>query len=159
MRHYRNPLAAIVTALALGAALTGCSSLPMGTTTGLSNGTTLNTAMSKVDALSAASKPGRVINFVTVSGVVSELLPDDTVGNPHQLFRFKATVKGQLKTIQVAHNTALAPYVPLKVGDAVEIKGEYIEEKPYDILHWTHYNPRGGDGGYISHKGKKYDKI
>lgn len=159
MRHYRNPLAAIVTALALGAALTGCGTLPMGSQTSLSKGTTLNASMSKIEALSAASKPGRKINFVTITGTVSELLPDDTQGNPHQLFRFKATVKGKTQTIQVAHNTALAPYVPLKVGDAVEIKGEFIEETPYDILHWTHYNPRGGDGGYISHKGKKYDQL
>lgn len=160
MRHYRNPLAAIVTALALGAALTGCGTLPMGASTNVPAGlSTGSSSMALVDSLSAASKPGRKINFVTVTGVVTELLPDDTKGNPHQLFRFQATVKGQLKTIQVAHNTALAPYVPLKVGDKVEVKGEYISEKPYDILHWTHYAPRGGEGGYISHNGKKYEKL
>jgi hypothetical protein len=153
MRHYRNPLAAIVTALALGATLAGCGSMPMGFST------------NSVDQFSAdakngnQNKPPRIINFVTVTGTVSELLPDDTQGNPHQLFRFKGMVKGKMETIQVAHNTALAPYVPLKVGDTVEVKGEYIDEKPYDILHWTHYNPRGGDGGYISHKGKKYEKL
>ncbi len=152
MRHYRNPFAAIVTALALGAALTGCGTLPTSFT---SNSGDSFAAAGKTQN----NKPQREIKFVTISGTISELLPDDTQGNPHQLFRFKATIKGKVETIQVAHNTALAPYVPLKVGDAVEIKGEFIEETPYDILHWTHYNPRGGEGGYISHKGKKYDKL
>lgn len=160
MRLYRNPLAAIVTVLALGASLAGCGTLPMGATSPVTKGlSTQTSSMAVVDSLSATSKPGRKIDFVTVTGVVTELLPDDTKGTPHQLFRFKARVKGQTKIIQVAHNTALAPYVPLKVGDTVEVKGEYINEKPYDILHWTHYNPRGGEGGYILHKGKKYDQL
>lgn len=150
MRHYRNPLAAIVTALALGATLAGCGTLPMGVST---SGNDL------VSAESRKERPRRKINFVTLSGTVVQLLPDDTKGTPHQLFRFKTTVKGQEKIVQVAHNTALAPYVPLQIGDAVTIKGEYIPERPYDILHWTHYDPRGGEGGYISHQGKKYEKL
>lgn len=151
MRHYRNPLAALVTALALGATLSGCGLSPMGFA---ANGT---------DSFSAASqnqnRPPRQINFVTIQGTVSELLPDDLKGSKHQLFRVKATVNGKTSIVQCAHNIDLAPYVPLKVGDAVEIKGEFIKETPYDIIHWTHYNPRGGEGGYISHKGKKYDQL
>ncbi len=152
MRHYRNPLTAIVTALALGAALTGCGTSPFALSA--DSASTLS-----ADSKSSANKPQRQIDFVTIQGTISELLPDDTQGNPHQLFRLKATVKGKQVTVQCAHNTALAPYVPLKVGDAVEIKGEFIDESPYDIIHWTHYNPRGGEGGYISLNGKKYDKL
>lgn len=163
MRHYRNPLAAIVTALALGAALTGCGVTPAATKmssfaapTGLSaNANAILDAAGKPNN----NRPPRVINFVTIQGTVTELLPDDTKGTTHQLFRLKAMIKGKMETVQCAHNTDLAPYVPLKVGDAVEIKGEFIEETPYDIIHWTHWNPRGGDGGYISHKGKKYEKL
>jgi hypothetical protein len=163
MRHYRNPLAAIVTTLALGAALTGCGTTP--TALSSSSLTSFNGLSASANAiLDAAGKPNtnkppRKIDFVTIQGTVTQLLPDDTKGTTHQLFRLKAMVKGQMQTVQCAHNTDLAPYVPLKVGDEVEIKGEFIKETPYDIIHWTHYNPRGGDGGYISHKGKKYEKL
>lgn len=149
MRLYRNPLAALATALLLGASLTGC-----GAASFLATGTD--------GAIAAAGKKTQIQRekvFVTIRGTITLLLPDDTQGNPHQLFRLKAMIKGKETIVQCAHNTKLAPYVPLKVGDAVEIKGEFIDEKPYDIIHWTHYDPKGGEGGYISHQGKKYDKI
>jgi hypothetical protein len=97
----------------------------------------------------------RPITFVTMSGTVTKLLPDDTVGLPHQHFLYRGT---DGRVYKVAHNTELAPYVPVKVGDAVSFKGELVKASPNDVMHWTHYNPRGGDGGYIEHKGKKYDR-
>jgi hypothetical protein len=91
-----------------------------------------------------------------MSGVVTQLLPDDTQGLPHQHFLYRGT-DGRI--YKVAHNTELAPKAPVKVGDKVNFKGELVKSKPYDIMHWTHWNPNGGEGGYIELNGKRYDKI
>jgi hypothetical protein len=45
------------------------------------------------------------------------------------------------------------------VGDKVSFKGELIITKPYSVMHWTHWDPQGGEGGYIEHNGKRYEKI
>lgn len=98
----------------------------------------------------------RQIAFKVVSGKVTQLLPDDLEGLRHQHFLVAISPK---KIVKVAHNIDLAPYVPVKVGDVVEMKGEYITTTPYDVFHWTHYHPRGGEGGYIRFNGKLYDKL
>jgi hypothetical protein len=95
-------------------------------------------------------------SFTLMSGTVTKLLPDDTVGLPHQHFMYKGD---DGRVYKVAHNTDLAPKVPLKVGDKVNFKGEVVAANPNYIMHWTHWNPQGGDGGYIEWNGKKYDKI
>jgi hypothetical protein len=46
--------------------------------------------------------------------------------------------------------------VPLHLHDKVTIKGVYLEQQR--VLHWTHANNNGGEGGYILHNGKVYDK-
>lgn len=127
----------ILSALLLALALVGCQAVP--------------TATPVVDAKLQASR----LAFTTLSGKVIQLLPDDLKGSRHQHFLFESAGR----TYKVAHNIDLAPYVPLKAGDAVTIKGELIKEKPYAILHWTHWDPRGGDGGFILFQGKKYEKI
>jgi hypothetical protein len=88
-----------------------------------------------------------------VTGTVVELLPPDTDDRPHQLFIIQ--VNG--KRIRVAHNTALAPSVPLKVGSTVEIFGQYLEVQPMPVLHWTHHDPaHQRPDGYILFNGRKY---
>jgi hypothetical protein len=101
------------------------------------------------------SHSDRPITFVTMSGVVTKLLPDDTQGLPHQHFMYRGT---DGRVYKVAHNTELAPKAPVKVGDKVNFKGELVKANPNDVMHWTHYNPRGGEGGYIELNGKKYDR-
>lgn len=107
----------------------------------------------KIDA--ALMQPEADKDWVVVEGVVSKLLPDDNSGSRHQHFLFTAGNK----TIKVAHNIDLAEYVPVKVGDEIEVKCEYIRSKPNDVAHWTHYDPRGGEGGYIKLNGKVYDRL
>ncbi|MBC7544269.1 MAG: DUF3465 domain-containing protein [Candidatus Sericytochromatia bacterium] len=111
-------------------------------------------------AASTATTEGRkptAAQWVTVTGKVTKLLPDDNQGSKHQHFLF--TSPSQAKTLKVAHNTDLAAYVPVKVGDTIEVKCEFIVSNPYDIAHWTHYDPMGGEGGYIKLNGKIYDRL
>lgn len=90
-------------------------------------------------------------------GEVTRLLPDDNKGSRHQHFVFRTESGRQFK---VAHNIDLAPYVPLQVGDQVEIKGDVIKSRPMDVLHWTHYDPAGQHpDGYIRHQGRSYARL
>lgn len=100
----------------------------------------------------------RKIDWQILNGKVTQLLPDDLIGSRHQHFLVAVTPK---QVVKVAHNIDLAPYVPVKVGDTVELKGEYIKKEPQerDVIHWTHYNPRGGEGGYIRFAGRLYDRL
>lgn len=109
-------------------------------------------------ALEAQEEPSPLANkdWVFVEGTVTKLLPDDLNGLRHQHFLFKLA---NGKVVKVAHNIDLAPYVPVKVGDTVELKCEYIRAKPNDVAHWTHYDPAGGEGGYIKLNGKVYDRL
>lgn len=145
MRLHRNPVMVLVAgALALGL-LAGCGASPVSGTL-----STKATVTSRLDALDTQV---RARTYRTLRGTVTVLLPDDLQGLKHQLFRFR-TPDGH--TVQCAHNIDLAPYVPLRVGDAIEIKGEFIKQRPYDIIHWTHHDPKGGEGGYIKVNGKIY---
>lgn len=107
--------------------------------------------------VSTYAAPGaRKIDWHILTGKVTQLLPDDLKGSRHQHFLVAVTPK---QIVKVAHNIDLAPYVPVKVGDTVELKGEYIDSDPHDVIHWTHYNPRGGEGGYIRFAGRLYDRL
>lgn len=149
MRFERNPLAAGLLAAALF--MGGCAAVPTSIPTA---GKVLTTAQAEARAESVSTKANK--DWKLVSGEVTKLLPDDLNGSKHQHFLFE-TAEG--KTVKIAHNIDLAAYVPVKVGDAVEVKCEYIKASPYDVAHWTHYDPKGGEGGYIKHKGIVYDRL
>ena len=108
-------------------------------------------AFAKRQAGTEANKDWKVLE-----GEVTKLLPDDLNGSRHQHFLVQVSPK---HTVKIAHNIDLAPYVPVKVGDTVEMKCEFIKAQPYDVAHWTHYDPRGGEGGYIKLNGKVYDRL
>jgi hypothetical protein len=81
-------------------------------------------------------------SHVTVvgSGTVTKLLRDDTNGARHQ--RFLLEVEGL--SVLVAHNIDLARRVdPLRKGNTIEFRGEYIWNEKGGILHWTHHDPSG----------------
>ena len=149
MKLSRNPVAAVLIAATL--LMTGCGAANQFTSAAPKSGI-VQAQKAKKDAVTpSANKDWKV-----VEGEVSKLLPDDLNGSRHQHFLVQVSPK---KTIKIAHNIDLAPYVPVKVGDKVSIKCEYIKASPYDVAHWTHYDPRGGEGGYIEHEGKVYDRL
>lgn len=152
---YRNPLVAVLTASIL--LLSGCGAARL---TAPSNMAAKALRPSIVAALAIEKRefPGTEADkdWKVVTGKVTKILDDDLNGSRHQHFLF-ATTAG--KTLKVAHNIDLAPKVPVEVGDQIEVKCEYIKAQPYDVTHWTHYDPRGGEGGYIKLDGKIYDRL
>lgn len=77
---------------------------------------------------------------VAGSGRVTKLLRDDNQGARHQ--RFLLDVNGL--SILVAHNIDIARRVtPLRQGNVIEFRGEYVWNPKGGILHWTHRDPSG----------------
>ena len=100
--------------------------------------------------------PERVVNCqMRVAGKVIKVLPDDLQGSKHQRFIVRITT-GQ--TILVTHNIDIAKKIPnLKVGDIVDLYGEYVWNPKGGIIHWTHHDPsRQHEDGWVLHHGKKY---
>ncbi len=92
---------------------------------------------------------------VRAGGVVQRVLGDDNEGSRHQRFIMELASG---RTLLVAHNIDLAPRVPLRRGDRVEIQGEYEWNERGGVLHWTHHDPQGRhEGGWIRHEGEVYE--
>jgi hypothetical protein len=90
---------------------------------------------------------------VEATGVVARRLADDRKGLPHERFILRV---GEL-TVLVAHNTELAPAVPVSVGDTVEVRGEYEWNQLGGVIHWTHRDPDGRHApGWIRLRGRLY---
>lgn len=92
---------------------------------------------------------------ITFTAPVKKLLPADTRGLPHQKFLLELS---NGTTILVAHNTRMAPEVPISAGSLVTIKGEYIWNRKGGLMHWTHHTDTPNhEGGYIDFNGKRYE--
>lgn len=90
---------------------------------------------------------------VEATGVVVRRVADDRKGLPHERFILRV---GDL-TVLVAHNTELAPAVPVTVGDTVEVRGEYEWNQLGGVIHWTHRDPDGRHTpGWIRLRGRLY---
>lgn len=91
---------------------------------------------------------------VTFQAPVKKLLPDDVEGLPHQRFLLNLS---NGTTVLVAHDTKMAPRVPIEAGDIVTIHGEYIWNEKGGVVHWTHHSdtPRH-EGGWIDFGGQRY---
>ena len=91
---------------------------------------------------------------VSGSGVVTQLLPDDNNGSPHQ--RFLVSINAE-QTLLFAHNLDLSSHIPLQVGDEISFSGEYVYNPKGGIVHWTHRDPKSQHmAGWVLAHGKKY---
>ncbi|MEE9274608.1 MAG: DUF3465 domain-containing protein [bacterium] len=92
--------------------------------------------------------------WLRARGEVARLLEDDRKGARHQ--RFILRLPDGL-TLLIAHNIDVAPRVPARVGDGLEVYGRYEWSRKGGVIHWTHRDPRGERaGGWIRHLGKSY---
>lgn len=92
---------------------------------------------------------------VTVTAPVKKLLKYDDRGLPHEKFLL---LLSNGSTVLVAHNTKMAPYVPLQAGDTVTVCGEFIWNPKGGLIHWTHHTDSPNHkGGYIDFNGKRYE--
>lgn len=94
--------------------------------------------------------------WVKSSGEVVGILPDDLEGSRHQ--RFIVRLNND-QTLLISHNIDIAPRVSdFQVGDQVSFYGEYEWNDKGGAVHWTHHDPQfRRAGGWIEHKGKKYN--
>lgn len=91
---------------------------------------------------------------VTVQGRVVALLPDGNgTDGPHQ--RFQLDLGGGV-VVEVDHNVTLAPRVPVRVGDTVELHGEFAPDPGHPVIHYTHHATGRHEGGWIELNGQTY---
>ncbi len=91
---------------------------------------------------------------VLVTATVYKMLPSDHYGIPHERFLIKLNNN---TTVLIAHNLNMAPSAPLKSGQEVTIKGEYIWNNLGGVIHWTHHTDTPYHvGGYILSNGMTY---
>ena len=90
---------------------------------------------------------------VTVSGTVTALLPDsDGPEGPHE--DFDVSVSGH--QVEIDHNLTLAPRVPVRIGDAVIVHGQFEPDPGHPVIHYTHHATGSHPGGWIKLDGKRY---
>lgn len=90
---------------------------------------------------------------VTVQGTVTKLLPDSNgPEGPHE--DFVISVLGH--NVEIDHNLTLAPRVPVKVGDVVDIHGQFEPDPGDPVIHYTHHATGAHPGGWIKLNGHKY---
>lgn len=99
-------------------------------------------------ALIDAMRGRQTVRYLQAYGLtVIKTLPDDTIGNPHQKFLVRTSNNG---AVLVVYNTGLCPRVPVQAGDVVSVAGEYIWNNSGGLMHWTHFDPRGGrQNGFV----------
>jgi hypothetical protein len=105
-------------------------------------------------------EPGRAIQertsevWVVGAGAVERILRDDTKPPRHQRLVARLHKGG---TVMIVHNIDLAPRVPLKRGDHIAFRGEYVWNDQGGVIHWTHRDKRDKRaGGWIVWKGQTF---
>lgn len=110
----------------------------------------------RVWSVDEAYRQHRTHVLVSGAGTVVKVLRDDNVGSRHQRFLLDA---GGGRSLLVAHNIDVARrVVPLRKGNRIEFRGEYIWNPKGGILHWTHHDPSGRHAaGWLMRNGEKFD--
>ncbi|MDD4973791.1 MAG: DUF3465 domain-containing protein [Bacteriovorax sp.] len=92
-----------------------------------------------IDQLKVVMKSSVSNPQVIVTGVVTQIMPEDHKGLPHQ--KYTLTVGGQIKLLIVSNLDF--GRVPLTVGTTLSVCGEY-KNVGQGMIHWTHFDPHGG---------------
>jgi hypothetical protein len=111
-----------------------------------------NVMNGSMDQLRVVMRSNSARPQVMVTGVVSQILPEDHDGLPHQ--KFSVTVDKQV-TLLIVSNLDFGR-IPLTVGKAITVCGEY-KKVGQGMIHWTHFDPHGGHpDGYTVVDGQLY---
>src|SRR5271165_1649946 len=97
---------------------------------------------------------------VTASGSVAKVLGIRRgPSGVHQGFLLHLRgAEGRGLTVRVEDNVDITGPIPLRPGDALEVRGEYIFDPRGGLIHYTHHDPRGRHAsGYVRTADKMYD--
>lgn len=111
---------------------------------------TNNRTESNIDKVVAGRKSGQM---VLIEARIIKHLRDDLKGDKHQ----KMLLKTGKHTLLLAHNIDIAPRVPAKEGETIQVKGEYEWNEKGGVIHWTHRSNNSHPQGWIKYNNKKYD--
>ena len=92
-----------------------------------------------IDQLKVVMRSNAGSPQVMVTGVVTQILPEDHNGLPHQ--KYTLLVGGQIKLLIVSNLDF--GRVPVAVGATLSVCGEY-KKVGQGMIHWTHFDPHGG---------------
>lgn len=90
--------------------------------------------------------------WIVVTGRVARLLPDSFGQYEHQRFVVGCS-SGQ--TILIENDVNVGQRVPVRVGDVVTVRGQYIWNDLGGLIHFTH-GGAPGEPGWILYRGKVY---
>lgn len=94
--------------------------------------------------------------WVTVTGHVVQLLPDEQGRYRHQRFVLRCS-SGQ--TVLIVNDISVGARVPVRRGDLVSVHGEYVWNALGGLVHYTHHSDQGGAGGWILYHDRVYAWI
>lgn len=101
----------------------------------------------------AGTRPAEVGFSATVTSM-PHFFVGRTSGREHEAFDV-ATPCGPL---EVVDNVDIAPSVPVRPGDRIDVRGEMVHDRGRPpIVHWTHHDPQGRhEDGFIRLRGRVY---
>ncbi len=86
--------------------------------------------------------------------VVSNILPDDTSGLPHQKWQARLS-DGSI--ITVVYNSDMGERVPVQIGSTFGVGGQFIWTGNGGLVHWVHDDPKKiRPDGYVYLNGVVY---
>jgi Protein of unknown function (DUF3465) len=95
-------------------------------------------------------------NFLTVSARVSRLLPESVATRVHQ--RFIVSCPSH-QTLLITNDISIGKRAPLSRGEHVIVRGQYVWDPQGGLIHFTHHDPAGGEGGWIYAAGQLYSLV
>lgn len=98
---------------------------------------------------------GRTGIWVSAEAPVVQILGDENIGGQRQRFTIKPR---EDLAVQVRHSLSESTRVPIQPGDMVRVQGYYQWEARGGFISRTFSDPeQPGGGGWIEHKGQRYD--
>jgi hypothetical protein len=92
-------------------------------------------------------------SWVIASGTILRPLPDTGATLRHQRFIVACSER---HTLLIVNDVSIGQRVPAGSGTHVVIRGIYVWNGQGGLIHWTHHDPSGSQGGWILAAGRIY---